>query len=160
MRTPVLLSFALLAATHATFAAEKLTANAAFNRLKQLAGEWKGNVTTPDGPAATVQYRLTSAGQTVMETLFPGTSHEMISMYHLDGEELVMTHYCAMGNQPRMKLDAKISTADEFHFAFAGGSNLKPAKDAHMHSGVMRFRGADKLESEWQVFSEGKPNGS
>src|SRR5690242_6096011 len=76
-------------------------AKAAFGRLKSLAGEWKcearegGHV---PGKAATILYRVTANGSTVMETLFPGTDHEMVSMYHLDGDDLKMTHYCAIGN--------------------------------------------------------------
>ena len=52
-----------------------------------------------------VVYKLTGAGSALVETQFPGTGHEMVSVYHLDGDDLRMTHYCAAGNQPRVKLD-------------------------------------------------------
>ena len=77
---------------------------AALERLKTLAGTWRGHVVTEDGPPATVVYSVTAAGTAVTEALFPGTSHEMLTVYHLEGDDLVLTHYCAMGNQPRMKL--------------------------------------------------------
>ena len=48
-------------------------------------------------------YRVTAAGSAVMEVLFPGTDHEMVTVYHQDGDDLILTHYCAAGNQPRMK---------------------------------------------------------
>lgn len=132
---------------------------AAFERLKTLAGDWSGHVQKPDGPAATVVYRVASNGSVVMETLFPGTDHEMISMYHLDGNDLVMTHYCAMANQPRMRL-AATSSADELSFEFVGGANLDPHKSVHIHGGRIAFKGADRLEAEWTVYGDGKPAGA
>ncbi len=59
---------------------------AALERLKTLAGEWRGHVVTEDGPPAEVVYSVTAGGSTVTEKLFPGTAHEMVTMYHLDGE--------------------------------------------------------------------------
>ncbi len=137
----------------------KSPAVAAFERLKTLAGEWSGHVQKPDGPAATVVYRLASNGSVVMETLFPGTDHEMISMYHLDGTDLVMTHYCAMANQPRMRL-AATSSADELRFEFVGGANLDPRKSVHVHDGRIVFKGKDRVEAEWTVYGDGKPAGA
>ena len=100
--------------------------------------------------------RVTAAGSAVHETLFPGQAHEMISMYYLDGADLVMTHYCALGNQPRMKADPK-SPAGKIHFKFAGGSNLDPAKDKHMHEGILTFVDDDHIETSGTCWEGGKP---
>jgi hypothetical protein len=134
---------------------------AALERLKALAGAWEGTVVSETGPRTKVVYGVTAAGTAVTESLFPGTDHEMLTVYHLEGNDLVLTHYCAMGNQPRMKL-AQASGADPFelHFEFAGGTNLVAGKDAHMHSGRMTLRGADRLEAEWAVYDKGKQAGS
>jgi hypothetical protein len=123
---------------------------AALDRIKRLAGTWEGNVATPDGPTGVVRYELTAGGNSVVEKLFPGTDHEMMTVYHLDKGALLATHYCAMGNQPLMKLER--ATADELQFGFAGGTNLDPAKDIHIHQGRLRFVGDGRLESEWDVF--------
>lgn len=139
----------------------RVDGKAALERLKTLAGEWRGHVVTEDGPPAEVVYSLTAGGSTVTERLFPGTAHEMVTMYHLDGNDLVLTHYCAMGNQPRMKLAQATGTDPvELRFDFAGGTNMDPAKDAHMHSGRVTLRGADRLEAEWAVYDKGKQTGS
>jgi hypothetical protein len=134
---------------------------AALERIKSLAGQWRGHVVTKDGPPGEVVYSVTAGGSTVVEKLFPGTGHEMVSMYHLDGADLVLTHYCAMGNQPRMRL-VKASGTDplELRFDFAGGDNIDPAKDMHMHAGTMTRRGADRLEAEWAVWDKGAPAGA
>jgi hypothetical protein len=138
--------------------APAVDAKAAFARLKTLAGEWKVD-TGHGGPAKTI-YRVTSAGSAVMETIMAGTDHEMVSVYHLDGDNLVMTHYCAVGNQPRVKLDKSASTADKLVFAFDGGTNLDPAKDLHMHSGWINFLEGGKVEAEWEGYKDGKKAGT
>jgi hypothetical protein len=135
-------------------------AKAAFAELKRLTGDWEGTVMKPDGPATKVTYRVTANGHTLVETLFPGTPHEMISMYHLDQGKLVLTHYCALGNQPRMAFDPARSSVKELVFDFTGGTNLDPAKDTHVHAGRVRFPEADRLEAEWYVFSGGQVAGT
>ena len=131
----------------------------AFERLKTLAGTWQGQAGHgPADQAAIVTYRVASGGSVVEETLFPGTPHEMISMYHLVDGELVLTHYCAMANQPRMRLDRKASTPDRLVFAFDGGTNFDPAKDTHVHSGVVEWKG-ESLHTAWAVYSAGKEAG-
>jgi len=126
---------------------------AAWDNLKKLDGEWEG---TGNGSPAKVIYRLVSNGNTVMETLFPGTPHEMITMYHLDGPQLVLTHYCAAGNQPRMTLDKSGSKPGYLVFAFSGGSNMDPKKDGHIHSGRIKVLDLDHIESEWDYFENDK----
>ena len=131
-------------------------AQAAFNKLKGLAGEWHGRAGDREkGMEATVIYKTTAAGHTVMETLFPGTTHEMVTMYHLEDGKLVLTHYCAAGNQPRMALTKK-STPDALDFNFIGGANISSRRDGHMHAARIRFAGKDVLESEWDYFQDGK----
>lgn len=134
--------------------AKGVGARSAFARLKGLAGDWKAREVMEGHPAqeGTVTYRVTSGGSVVMETLFAGTGHEMVSMYHLDGDDLRLTHYCAAQNQPHLKLDRAASTPDALVFAFDGGTNFDPSKDFHMHSGRIVFRGAGRVESEWDGY--------
>jgi hypothetical protein len=139
--------------------ADAISPRAAFEKLKGLAGRWEGSVDTPDGPASVVEYRVTAAGKTVVEVMFPGSEYEMVSVYYMDGDRLVAKHFCAMGNQPEMKLDGKASSENELHFAFTGGTNMDPAKDTHMHGGKIAIRG-DRLENEWMVFTTGKQEGA
>lgn len=132
------------------------TSAARFERLKKLAGEWV--VVDADGnPTERVvaTYRVTSGGSVLQETLFNGTDHEMVTMYHLDGPDLVLTHYCAVGNQPHMKA-APGDSLEKIEFDFAGGANIDPAKDAHMHSAVIELRGEDRLHSEWALHADGR----
>jgi hypothetical protein len=156
---------AVLCAAAAGGAAEpagKLDGKAALARLKQLAGEWRGQAAAEKGGMPTsVVYAVTAGASTVTERLFPGTDHEMLTVYHLDGADLVLTHYCAMANQPRMRLvSATGPDPVEMTFDFAGGANVDPARDPHMHAGRLVLRGADRLEAEWAVHDKGKKVGA
>lgn len=133
-----------------------MTGSAAYQQMTKLAGEWTGTMQSPDGSPAKVIYRVTSAGKTVMETLAPGTEHEMVSMYHMDGPNLVMTHYCSQGNQPHLRLNESSSTPTEFVFDFVGGTNLDPARDSHIHGLVLRIKSDNQLEAEWTGYKDGK----
>jgi hypothetical protein len=131
--------------------------HAGLERMKKLAGTWLAadKDGKPTDQVVSV-IKVTGAGSTVHETLFPGQPMEMVSIYHLDGADLVMTHYCALGNQPRMKADPK-SPANQIKFLFAGGTNLDPAKDMHMHEGTLTFIDDDHIEFSGVAWVGGKP---
>jgi len=135
--------------------AGKVDAKAAFEKLKGLAGDWDGTAGEESIPSP-VRYRVVSNGSVVMETLFPGTDHEMITMYYLAGGNLEATHYCSAGNQPHFKLDQARSTPSELIFAFDGGTSFDPAKDGHIHEGKVGFAGDGKLENSWTFYVGGK----
>jgi len=141
-------------------ATEPISGKQAFQVLKGLAGEWTGKMQEGGAePSVTILYRVTAAQSAVVETLFPNTDHEMVTVYHMDGEKLVLTHYCAAGNQPHMALTKKATSAD-LVFDFVSGSNMNPKKDAHMHSAHIHLESADRILGEWTGFKDGKPNHS
>jgi hypothetical protein len=132
----------------------------AFESLKKLAGDWVGYLGAPDGPGVSIRYEVTSAGSVVMERLVVGGDTEMVSMYHMDGQDLVMTHYCAAGNQPRLRLNPAQSGPTELVFDFTGGGNMDPDVDGHMHSGRILLKDDTHFESVWIGYQGGKPSGS
>lgn len=130
--------------------------SAAFSRFKALAGEW---VAAEDGPMSkkgdlVARYALTAAGSAVVETVFPGSEHEMVTVYYADGPDIVLTHYCMEGNQPRMRV--KAATGPRFDFAFDGGTNVDPRRGRHMHSAWLEFLGPDEIRNEWTEHADGK----
>ncbi len=126
-------------------------------RLKKLAGTWveADKDGKPTDKVVSV-VKVTAAGSAVHETFFPGQPMEMVSIYHLDKGELVMTHYCALGNQPRMKA-APASSPNQIKWAFAGGTNLDPAKDMHMHGATVTFVDDDHIVVDGEAWENGKP---
>lgn len=127
----------------------------AFDQLKKLQGEWIDleGVVGPKG-AVLATYRLTGSGTAVIETLFPGSPHEMTTVYHRDGKDIALTHYCSGGTQPRMR--AVAPSGNVLTFAFDGGTNFNPAKDEHMHNARIEFISADEIRAEWQGWTDGK----
>jgi hypothetical protein len=132
--------------------------NEGLERLKKLAGTWvmADKDGQPTNQVVSV-IKVTAGGSAVHETLFPGQPQEMVSVYHTDGADLVMTHYCMLGNQPRMKADPK-SPPNQIHFQFAGGTNLDPAKDMHMHEGTITFVDDDHITCKGVGWEGGKPS--
>jgi hypothetical protein len=134
-------------------------AQARLERLKTLAGTWTGKAVHVSGQPmdATTVWSVTGGGSAVVETIFPGTPHEMMTVYTVDGGDLVLTHYCSAGNQPVMKAKPG-GAADTIAFDFVRGGNMKPM-DNHMHSAVITFVSDDALRTEWTSFDGGKPKG-
>jgi hypothetical protein len=137
---------------------DKQKSAATFEKLKSLAGTWyeANQDGTPSDKIAS-EVRVTAGGSAVHETLYPGQPMEMISVYHLDGADLVMTHYCVLKNQPRLKADPT-SPANQIRWVFVGGSNLDPSKDTHMHSSTVTFVDEDHLELQGEAWENGKPS--
>lgn len=129
-------------------------AEEAFDQLRSLAGDW----VDLDGTLGTigelaVSYRITGNGSAVIETIFPGKPYEMVTVFYRDGDELSLTHYCSLGNQPEMK--SVVLSPDEVRFSLTGGSNFDSAVDRYMHSRRMRVVSETEIEGEWQEYIQG-----
>lgn len=132
--------------------------NPAFNRLKSLAGGVWVALDDEGVPAGQViiAYRVISAGSVVQESIFPGQWNEMQTMWHMNGDDLVATHYCALGNQPHWKVDAS-DLPEKLKFSFNGGTNMDPTRDMNMHEGTITFIDDDHIETYRQSYENGKP---
>jgi len=167
MKTSAVLTCAALAGlalTALTVADDKPAAKsgsaASFDGLKKLVGEWcqadkEGKDGKPTGLVVTV-FKLTANDSVLHETLFPGTGHEMVSVYHLDGPDVVCTHYCALGNQPRLKLEPG-KDAKTLVFKSVSLSNGKSMNDMHMGSARVTLIDDDHYRAEWSALKDGKP---
>lgn len=130
-----------------------------FLRLSSsVVGTWKGQMTdevTGEKKDVVVEYRLSSGNSVLVETLMKGSPDEMISVYHDDNDGILMTHYCGLGNQPRMK--ARKFTDNKLEFRFIDGSNMASPKEMHMGGLRLTLVDENHLEHEWQLFMDGKP---
>jgi hypothetical protein len=128
-------------------------ARAQFERLKTLSGTY----TTSAGstrPGMTFRYTLTGGGSVVQEEFYPGTPEAMVTMYHLDGPDLVLTHYCAAGNQPTMRAGPSFSDGT-IPFELTGGTNLEASGTGHMSAALVRVEGPDRVWSQWTFAAGG-----
>ena len=124
-------------------------ANPQLEKMKSLAGDWEGKAT--NGKAMKANYKVVSGGSAVAETLSPSDEAEMLTVYHLDGGHLVMTHYCSMGNQPRMQADASAGNVQSLSFHFVSGTNMAGKDAPHMHDMKITFNDANHITEEWSM---------
>jgi len=130
---------------------KKAVENAAFERLKSLAGKRSPAMLTADGEKTTVDYRVTAGGTAVIETMFAGDPHEMVTVYTLDGDSINATHYCSGGNQPSMRLNKEKSNGNEVVFDFVSVTGKKT--DGHIKAVRFRFDG-DKVVETWSTTTQ------
>ena len=151
-------AMALVSALAFAQSASKASAAAeGLEKLKALQGEWiDADGTFGKKGAVAVTYRVTAGGKTVVETFPLNTPAEMVTVYHIDGNDLVLTHYCSGGNQPRMR--SRGLNGNTLAFDFDGGDNIDPAQTSHMHSAQIEFVSADEIRATWNNWSHGKPD--
>jgi hypothetical protein len=128
---------------------------AMLDKVKSLEGTWemKGGM---EGKPATVVFHTGGGGNTVREIMFPGDEHEMTNMYHLDGQSLVMTHYCAIGNQPRMRATGG-GDPNSIAFKFDSVTNKTAPDQMYMGEMTLTFLDKDTIREDWVHFQDGKP---
>jgi hypothetical protein len=119
-----------------------------FDLMKSLTGNWEGK---SDTGSVQVSYKLTAGGSALMSEIqseMHGKSEDMISMIHLDNGRLLLTHYCAAGNQPRMQAKAS-SDGKTITFDFVDATNLASTETGHMQRVVFTFVDASHHSEEW-----------
>ncbi len=141
----------IVVALAATAALAQSDAQKSFNQLKSLSGSWEGKAL--NGQPLVVSFRETAGGSALMSEIQGG--HSMISMINLDGpDKLLMTHYCAAGNQPRMQAsfspDGKTIT-----FTFFDGTNIAPGA-GHMQTMVLTMLDENHHTEDWTFVDHGK----
>ena len=121
-----------------------------FEKLKALQGNWSGKAMNRD---IQVSFRVTSGGSAVMSEI--QGDEDMITMFNLDGERLLMTHYCGAGNQPRMTATTS-PDGKTVMFDFLDATNLASPEAGHMHHVVISMLDANHHTEEWNYIDHGK----
>ena len=128
-------------------------AQRSFDQLKSLAGSWEGKNSI--GNPVQVSYRMTAGGSALMSEIV-GHGETMISMINFDGpNRLLLTHYCTVGNQPRMQASAS-SDGKTITFNFLDATNLDNPQSGHMDHVVIALLGPDHHTEEWNFIDHGK----
>jgi hypothetical protein len=151
----------LLALSIVVVAQAQSDAQKSFDKLKTLAGSWEGRVTTdpstPEMNNAHIQatLRVTSMGNALMHEMSgAGSPDDPITMLYLDGDRLMLTHYCDAGNRPRMtgKMSPDGKSVD-FEFLDVAGST----EHGHMHHAVFTLIDANHHTEDWTFMHGDKP---
>ncbi len=135
--------------------ADALPARQAFDRFKKLEGAWTGRSTK--GWEEVVNYRAIAGGSVVVGTSFDAHPNEtMMTMIHMDGDRLMLTHYCVAKNQPRLVATGFADNGRAITFEFLDGTNLVSRDRGHMDKVVFRFTDDDHVSSRWTWYQDGK----
>jgi hypothetical protein len=141
-------------------------AQKSFDKLKTLAGAWEGPVTVvPPQPEMTsdkplhVSWRITSRGNAIVHEMQeagtpedPAKYDHPVTMFYLDGDRLLLTHYCDAGNRPRMVARAAADGKTvEFDFLDVSGSE----QFGHMHHAVFTFIDGNHHIEDWTYMMPG-----
>lgn len=122
-----------------------------FAAVTALEGRWEGSAEM-EGEAVDLvaEFAVSSGGSVVREVMSPGGPFEMTNMYALDGNGLVMTHYCAAGNQPHMRATAL--EGNRLAFRSEGVSDYKPTDEYYMGEMTLVLVDDDTIEQHWKAF--------
>jgi hypothetical protein len=130
-------------------------ARSAFERFKRLEGAWKGRSTK--GWEEVISYKTIAQGSVVVGTSFDAHPNEtMMTMIHMDGERLVLTHYCVAKNQPRLVATSFADGGKTITFTFLDGTNMPSRDRGHMDKVVFHFIDDDHVASRWTWYQDGK----
>jgi hypothetical protein len=143
------------AGTKASPSSAAEAARAAFERFQSMTGVWEGKSTK--GWEETLRYQTIAGGSAVLETSFEAHPGEtMATVFHMDGERLLLTHYCVAKNQPRLEATAFEDGGRTVVFTFRDGTNLPSRDRGHMDKAVFRFEAPDRVTSRWTWYENGK----
>lgn len=127
-----------------------------WKKLETLVGTWQRiDASTPAGKAFRIRYRLISADTALVEEFGDPAKQPTQTVFHLDGDHVLATHYCAQGNQPRLRLRAG-AMADVLVFDFLDATNLRSAADSHLVRLTLRWRDADHIVREEVYATNGR----
>src|SRR5256714_6363396 len=134
-------------------AADKTKSEEAFDRLATLKGEWRGE---QEGVKISLIYTLTANGSALMEEFRPESGAAMITMFTVDGDHVIATHYCSAKNQPQMVTPTITDAQKPLAFSLARITGLK-SPDAWHNTGLTVIQvDDDHLSQEWTYQSKGK----
>jgi hypothetical protein len=147
-------AIAVFVALIAAAAYAQSDAQKSFNQLKVLSGSWEG--TGSDGKQVQVSFRDTAGGSALVSEIHGHGPEDMVSMFHMDGpDRLLITHYCAAGNQPRMQASAS-PDGKTITFDFLDATNLATPDAGHMQRVVFSMLDANHHTEDWTFVDHGK----
>jgi hypothetical protein len=125
----------------------------AFAKMRALVGNWEAK--TAKGSVIRVNYRLLSSESVLLQTYGTPSGRETLTLFHMDGPSLIATHYCAQGNQPRLRLE-RSGSDQSLDFLFFDATNLPDARASHLHRLQLDFVDSDQLNASETYRSDGK----
>jgi hypothetical protein len=139
--------------------AETKTSAAALDKLASLKGEWEGTFAWSGARTSTgkmdAQYYVTGNASAVVENLMQDGTPVMTSVYHLDGGDLRLTHFCGAQNQPRLRA-TDVDPDNGITFSFVDITNLRSPTAGHVDGLEVRFLASDHITLKFRFKGDNK----
>jgi hypothetical protein len=162
----LLVSVAVVLVSATSTASAPSEAQTSFDELKSLAGSWEGPITiVPSQPEMSldkpihVSLRVTSRGNALVHEMQeagtpedPSHYDHPVTMFYIEGDRLLLTHYCDAGNRPRMA--AKITPDGktvQFDLLDVSGGN----ENGHMQHAAFTVVDANHHTEDWTYMMPG-----
>src|SRR5436190_1463777 len=126
---------------------------AVFKQLKSLVGEWEA---VQEGVQVKETYTLTANGSVLMSETKPADSEPMITMFTVDGDHLIATHYCVAGNQPQMITGVPSDLDKGVTFSLERVTGMKTPEDWHNTGVTLTLDDKDHMTQRWTYLYKGK----
>jgi hypothetical protein len=144
---------------------DRTTALAAFGHISKLEGTWQSKSTK--GWEERQEFRLIAKGTAIVSQSMPVPSVHapkgdtapdapMLTVFHMDGDRLLLTHYCEAGNQPRLIATAIEDAGRVVRFTFLDATNMASRTTGHMHAVMIRFVDDNHFDEQWSWYENGK----
>jgi hypothetical protein len=144
----------LTAAVSVSEASTRAQTDKAFQKLQSLAGEWAGK--DEKGNKVTSSFAPVASATALLETLSMQGMDEMLTLYSVDVDSVVLMHYCPTNNQPRMRALPPAGDIKELVFEFSGAGNLPDVAAGHEYKLVLSFEDRDHITERWTWRKDGK----
>jgi hypothetical protein len=137
-----------------------------FDKMKNLAGNWQGPVTTQpkiaemgEGTLTEVTLRVESRGNSLVHEMKAANKADdwmrndhPVTMFYVDNDKLTLTHYCDAGNRPRMVArSSPDGKTVEFDFLDVSGSTAS----GHMQHALFTIIDANHHTEDWTYMMPG-----
>jgi hypothetical protein len=130
------------------------SAREAFRKMQNLAGEWEGE--DDQGHPLKTKFLSVASNTAIMETLAMPEMEEMVTLYSLDIDSILLIHYCPTNNQPRMRAVPTDNAITKLEFVFTGAGNLPDSNVGHEQKLVLQFTDEDHITERWTWRRNGK----
>lgn len=125
--------------------------------IKAMEGDWI-TLDATGKEVLTSSFKVTAGGSVVREVVFPGQPQEMTNLYHMDGPDLILTHYAALGNQPRLRASqGKLKGVIQFELDSI--TDWKGASQPYRGALVLRVLDPNHVIFSWSVVEAGQVSG-
>ena len=124
--------------------------------LSSLEGTWVSESSSDDLHEGVFEYRVTSGGTTVEERLMVGSPHEMLTVYHMDGRDLIANHFCMLDNQPRFTASRRIDNGTLVFDCDGEVSNTESHNEQHIHNWTMTLADDGTLRFSATMIKDGE----